>query len=96
MLKQYLHGIVSLYRTLDEAQCTSRLCKWVRDQCSPEHMGPIHNIIEESIQDDAVYSKKPLDSRNNRVWAVKVSYPHHDCDFQSPSNDIVVRVQCHA
>jgi DNA mismatch repair protein MSH4 len=73
MIKAYLGGIRAVQETLEVADCTSKLCKWVLDKCRPEHTAPIFGLIEEAIEQDAIYSKAPIDVRNNRLWAVKVS-----------------------
>jgi DNA mismatch repair protein MSH4 len=73
MIKAYLGGIRVVQETLEVTDCTSKLCKWVLERCRPEHTAPVFGLIEEAIEQDAIYSKAPIDVRNNRLWAVKVS-----------------------
>lgn len=73
MLKQYLLGIRAIQDALASAECRSRLCSWVRSECSNESIGLINDLIEGHVEKDAVYSKAPIDVRNNRLWAIKVS-----------------------
>lgn len=72
MLKQYLSGIQEIHGVLASAECRSNLCDWVCQSCSPESLSPMQAIIEQRINQDAAYSKTPIDTRNNRLWAVKV------------------------
>ncbi|KAH6854069.1 muts domain V-domain-containing protein [Chaetomium sp. MPI-CAGE-AT-0009] len=71
MVKAYLGGVQSVQETLEAAGCTSKLCNWVLQKCRQENTAPIASFIEESIEQDAIYSKAPIDIRNNRMWAVK-------------------------
>jgi DNA mismatch repair protein MSH4 len=79
MLKQYLSGIQEIHDVLTSAECRSSLCDWVRQSCSPESLSTMRAIIDDKIEQDAVYSKSPIDTRNNRIWAVKVSLPSVQC-----------------
>ncbi len=76
MLKAYLVGIQGLRETLEVADCTSQLCKWVMEQCGQANLAPVLNVLNASIEESAVYSKAPIDIRNNRLWAIKVSLKH--------------------
>ncbi|KAL0475097.1 muts domain V domain-containing protein [Neurospora intermedia] len=71
MLKKYLSGIGALHGILEVAGCTSRLLRWIRDRFAPEHTEPVRRAMEEMIEDDAAYSKKPIELRNNRMWAIR-------------------------
>ncbi|KAH6650440.1 muts domain V-domain-containing protein [Chaetomium tenue] len=71
MVKAYLGGVQSIRETLEAAGCTSKLCNWVLERCRRENTAPIASFIEEAIEQDAIYSKAPIDIRNNRMWAVK-------------------------
>ncbi|EGO52013.1 hypothetical protein NEUTE1DRAFT_105020 [Neurospora tetrasperma FGSC 2508] len=71
MLKKYLSGIDALHGILEAAGCKSRLLRWIRDRFAPEHTEPVQRAMEEMIEDDAAYSKKPIELRNNRMWAVR-------------------------
>lgn len=73
MLKQYLAGIGAIQVALASAECRSRLCSWIRSECSNDSIGLINGSIEEHVEKDSVYSKTPIDVRNNRLWAIKVS-----------------------
>ncbi|KAK0731014.1 muts domain V-domain-containing protein [Lasiosphaeris hirsuta] len=73
MLKEYLGGIRKLHDTLRSAECTSTLCDRVRRQCSPDTLRPIEDIIMNNIEKDALYSKSPIDIRNNRLWAINAA-----------------------
>ncbi|KAK1829994.1 hypothetical protein QBC39DRAFT_310097 [Podospora conica] len=77
-LKQYLVGIGAIHDALASAECRSRLCSRARFECSNESIGLINGLIEANIEKDAVYSKAPIDVRNNRLWAIK-----------SPSNGVL-------
>ncbi|KAK3300674.1 muts domain V-domain-containing protein [Chaetomium fimeti] len=79
MVKAYLGGVQSVQETLEAAGCTSKLCKWVLFKCRQENTAPIATFIEGSIEQDAIYSKAPIDIRNNRMWAVKAD-PHSVLD----------------
>jgi DNA mismatch repair protein MSH4 len=72
MLKQYLAGIGAVQRALASAECRSRLCSWIRSECSNDGIGLINSLIEGHVEKDAGYSKAPIDVRNNRLWAIKV------------------------
>ncbi|SPQ18466.1 81145c05-24a5-493d-828d-d3f0b052c801 [Thermothielavioides terrestris] len=71
MIKAYLGGVQEIQETLEMADCTSRLCKWVLEKCARENTAPLIGLIERTIERDATYSKAPIDVRNNRLWAVK-------------------------
>ncbi|KAK4156649.1 muts domain V-domain-containing protein [Chaetomidium leptoderma] len=71
MVKSYLGGIQAVHETLEAAGCTSRLCKWALGKCGQENIAPVAGLIEGAIEQDAIYSKAPIDIRNNRLWAVK-------------------------
>ena len=40
--------------------------------CAPERYSIIQALIDETINEDIVYQKQPLDLRNQRTFAVKV------------------------
>ncbi|AEO53737.1 hypothetical protein MYCTH_2114650 [Thermothelomyces thermophilus ATCC 42464] len=71
MIKAYLTGVQAIRETLEAAGCTSQLCKWVLERCQPENTAPIDRLISEGIEPGAVYSKAPIDIRNNRMWAFR-------------------------
>lgn len=72
MIKAYLEGIQALRETLEAGDCRSELCKWVLERCRREHTDPIAALLGSTIEEDATYSKAPIDIRNNRLWAIKV------------------------
>ncbi|KAK4129092.1 hypothetical protein N657DRAFT_686488 [Parathielavia appendiculata] len=71
MLKAYLRGVQAIQETLEAGSCTSELCKWVLEKCGRENTAPMVGVIDEGIESDAIYSKAPIDIRNNRLWAIK-------------------------
>ncbi|KAK4098573.1 hypothetical protein N658DRAFT_454814, partial [Parathielavia hyrcaniae] len=73
MLKAYLGGVQALQETLEAGSCASELCKWVLEKCGRENTAPIVGVIDEGIEQDAIYSKAPIDIRNNRLWAIKAT-----------------------
>jgi DNA mismatch repair protein MSH4 len=72
MIKEYIVRFRGLRDVLEAADCTSQLLKSIVQKCSPDLMAPITALIEETIEQQATYSKAPIDIRNNRMWAVKV------------------------
>ena len=73
MIKAYLGGIQAIRETLEAADCTSQLLRWVLEKCGQGSTAPIVGLIQGAIEQDAVFSKAPIDTRNNRLWAIKVS-----------------------
>lgn len=73
MIKAYLGGVQAVQETLEAANCRSKLCQWVLETCGPEKMVPVAHLLAEAIEPDAIYSKAPIDVRNNRLWALRVS-----------------------
>lgn len=95
MIKAYLAGIGLLRDTLEASDCTSQLCRWVLENCGPENTAAIASLIGEAIEEDATYSKAPIDIRNNRLWAVKVGAPSFTIRFLSaPDNLLGWATQC--
>ena len=41
--------------------------------CAPEKVASVQALIDDTINPDIAYQKKPLDLRNQRTYAVKVS-----------------------
>ncbi len=72
MIKAYLGGVQAVQETLEAANCRSKLCQWVLETCGPEKMVPVAHLLAEAIEPDAIYSKAPIDVRNNRLWALRV------------------------
>jgi DNA mismatch repair protein MSH4 len=73
MLKQYISGAEEIHDVLRSAEARSSLCLMVRHICSPESLGPLRTVINCTIEPDATYSKSPIDTRNNSIWAIRVS-----------------------
>ncbi|KAL1843868.1 hypothetical protein VTJ49DRAFT_7219 [Mycothermus thermophilus] len=71
MIKAYLGGVKAVREALEGTECTGELFQWALEVCSQEKLAPIATLIESSIEPDAVYSKAPVDIRNNRLWAFK-------------------------
>ncbi|KAK4167146.1 hypothetical protein QBC43DRAFT_256213 [Cladorrhinum sp. PSN259] len=71
MIKAYAQGVQALHETLEAVGCSSYLCGRATRKSGPRYTMPILNLINKYIQDDAVFSKRPVDIRNNRLWAVK-------------------------
>jgi DNA mismatch repair protein MSH4 len=76
MIKAYLEGVQAIQETLEAAACSSQLCRWVLEKCGKATIAPVLALIDEGIEQDAIYSKAPIDIRNNRLWAVKVCSIH--------------------
>lgn len=70
MLKQFLQAITPLYEVL--AGTRSELLTQIRDHCRIESFSPTMRLIQEVINEDVTFQKKPLDLRNQRTYAVKV------------------------
>ncbi len=76
MIKAYLGGVQAVLETLEAANCRSKLFQWVLETCRPQKTAPVAHLLAEAIEPDAIYSKAPIDVRNNRLWALKVcAYP---------------------
>lgn len=71
MIKSFLKLVSNLYEALQPAE--SALLLKIRSLCSPEVLNPPLALILETIQEDVTYVKNPLDLRNQRTFAVKVS-----------------------
>lgn len=39
--------------------------------CSPENIAPVHDLINNYINEDTTYAKQPLELRNQRNYAVR-------------------------
>jgi len=70
MLKSFVHSIATLFEALTGAR--AELLVLIRENCRPENIRPTVQFISEVINDDAIYSKQPIDLRNQRTYAVKV------------------------
>ncbi|KAK4226819.1 hypothetical protein QBC38DRAFT_418279, partial [Podospora fimiseda] len=71
MIKAYLKGVKSLHETLDAAGCKSWFCERAKRKSGPRYTTPVLNQIRKGIYEDASFSNRPVDIKNNRLWAVK-------------------------
>ena len=71
MLKTFLEKVGVLFKALEPA--TGSLLSKVRDLCSPEFINPPLALIMATIEPNVTYVKSPLELRNQRTFAVKVS-----------------------
>lgn len=69
LIKNFVLGIPALFASLGAAR--SDLLTKIRNHCRPEVTDPILRRIAEIINDDVAYVSRPLDLRNQRVYAVK-------------------------
>ncbi|KAJ4380241.1 MutS protein msh4 [Didymella sp. IMI 355093] len=69
MLKQFVISVNPVFEALAGAR--SSMLNNIRELCAPENISPIHNLIDEVINEDATYAKQPLELRNQRTYAVK-------------------------
>jgi DNA mismatch repair protein MSH4 len=69
MLKQF----VMLIRPVSEALAGARstMLQEIRDLCSTENIDPVHDLINEALNEDTTYASQPLDLRNQRTYAVR-------------------------
>jgi DNA mismatch repair protein MSH4 len=72
MLKSFVQAISPLYQALGGAEST--LLTMIKENCRPELINPTIQLITEVINEDVTYQKTPLDLRNQRTYAVKVSH----------------------
>jgi hypothetical protein len=71
MVKTFIENVLIVFDILASAK--SPLLLKIRNFCRPEIMIPIKSSILEIIHEDVSYVKTPLDLRNQRTFAVKVS-----------------------
>lgn len=69
MIKNFVLCIAPLFESLVAARC--ELLLKIRDHCRPEIVNSILANIATVINDDVKFVSKPLDLRNQRVFAVK-------------------------
>ncbi|CAZ85019.1 unnamed protein product [Tuber melanosporum] len=69
ILKQSLSSIAPVYDSLGSAR--SWLLVSIRNLCDSDQIEPVQNLISSIINEDVVFSKSPLDLRNQRCYAVK-------------------------
>jgi DNA mismatch repair protein MSH4 len=73
MIKAYLGGVKAIRQTLEASNCTSDLFKWVLEKCASESISDVDELIADTVEEGATYSKSPIDIRNNRLWTIRVS-----------------------
>ena len=73
MIRKCVRDIDELRNILNKAAFTSHLLSWIMDKFAVEHTRRILDDIEKILENDTELSKKPIDMRENRLWAVKVS-----------------------
>lgn len=73
MLKTFLEKVIIIFKALETA--TGPLLLKVRDLCSPDIVSPPLALIMETVEPNVTYVKSPLELRNQRTFAVKVSRP---------------------
>lgn len=71
MIKTFIRAVRPLSDALAGAK--SAILIATRENCRSEITDPILELIAEIICEDVFYSKKPLDLRNQRMFAVKAS-----------------------
>lgn len=58
-----------------------------RQLCAPEQIADIQALIDNTINEDITYQNQPLDLRNQRTYAVKVS--------RTEASSIKAFISCH-
>jgi hypothetical protein len=84
MLKNFVETAPKFFDILAGAR--SELLVEIQKYCNPNNLDDTVQLIKEVINDDVGYQKSPLDLRNQRTYAVKVSYfsaggPHWLTDY---------------
>jgi DNA mismatch repair protein MSH4 len=69
MLKQFVMLIRPVFEALTGARST--MLQEIRDLCSTENIDPVHDLINEALNEDTTYASQPLDLRNQRTYAVR-------------------------
>lgn len=88
MLKSFIQAIPPLCEALAGAR--SVLLVAIRTHCRPEKIDRTLELIKEVINDDVTYQKTPLDLRNQRTYAVKVSR----CLYVPINSTLICLVRC--
>jgi DNA mismatch repair protein MSH4 len=70
-VKAFVIAIPQLHKALGAAR--TDLLQQIHELCRPELTQPVIDIIAETINDDVTAVKAPVDMRNQRTYAVKVS-----------------------
>ncbi|KAM7200204.1 MutS domain V domain containing protein [Naviculisporaceae sp. PSN 640] len=71
MLNEYLDGVAALHSTLVAEGCSSGLGQWLEEQLAPERLATTKGLLALYIDDHARSSKRPVEARNNRLWAMR-------------------------
>ena len=88
MLKQYVKSIPPIFDALTTARTGLLLdihdvyprgsinphSLTIFQLCAPEKIADFQELIDETINEDIAYQSQPLDLRNQRTYAVKVSH----------------------
>ncbi|KAH8890476.1 hypothetical protein GQ53DRAFT_794774 [Thozetella sp. PMI_491] len=69
MLKKFLQDTAPVFESLMDAK--SPLLVRIRDVCRSQKLAPVLDLITNTINEDAIYTQKPIDLRNQRTYAVK-------------------------
>lgn len=69
MIKSFVVSVPTIFNAL--ASAGSELLVKIRENCRPSVTNPILERMAEVINDDVTYVTRPLDLRNQRVYAVK-------------------------
>lgn len=85
-LKQYVKSVPPIYEALKTARSELlveilevghvsclRLMSLIMQSCSPNNYIDVQELIDGTINEDITYQSQPLDLRNQRTYAVKVS-----------------------
>lgn len=68
-IKNFVIAVPALFESLTSARCP--LLIRIRDHCRPDITNPVLQRIAEDINEDVMFASKPLDLRNQRVYAVR-------------------------
>ncbi|KAF2480700.1 muts domain V-domain-containing protein [Neohortaea acidophila] len=69
MLKQFVSLIPSVFEALTGSRCS--MLHEIRGLCNPDHIDPIRKLINDVINEDVTFAKKPVELRNQRSYAVR-------------------------
>jgi DNA mismatch repair protein MSH4 len=72
MIKNFVLAVPTLHQALSLA--SANLLRRVHENCRPELIQPVVDLIANVINDDVRYVKSPLDLRHQRTFAVKVRH----------------------
>lgn len=69
ILKDFVQKIMPIYEALSRSE--SELLRQIASVCAPENYAAVVELISASINSDTCYSRKPLELRNQKLYAVK-------------------------